>query len=67
MKNNLHVLRAEARMTQAELAESVGVSRQTINAIEAGKYDPSLPLAFKLAQRFRRTIEDIFFPDEEHP
>lgn len=67
MKNNLHVLRAEARMTQAELAESVGVSRQTINAIEAGKYDPSLPLAFKLAQRFRRTIEDIFFPNEEHP
>jgi putative transcriptional regulator len=65
MKNQLRVLRAEARITQADMAESVGVSRQTINAIEAEKYDPSLPLAFKIAQRFGRRIEEIFFPEEE--
>ncbi len=61
----MRVLRAEARLTQAELADSVGVSRQTINAIEAEKYDPSLPLAFKIARRFRRRVEDIFFPADE--
>lgn len=63
MTNRLRVLRAERRWTQAELAERVGVSRQTINVIEAGKYDPSLPLAFKLADAFETTIENLFFPE----
>lgn len=60
MKNRLHVLRAERRWSQARLAEEVGVSRQTINAIETEKYDPSLALAFKLAKLFEQPIEDIF-------
>ncbi|MCP9199001.1 helix-turn-helix transcriptional regulator [Gramella sp. GC03-9] len=60
MKNKLKVLRAENDMTQAQLADETGVSRQTINAIEKGKFDPSLPLAFKLARLFNRKIEDIF-------
>lgn len=64
MNNKLRVLRAERDWTQAELAERAGVSRQTINVIEAGKYDPSLPLAFKLAGIFGSTIEDVFFPDD---
>lgn len=64
MRNRLHVLRAEQRWSQAELALRLGVSRQTINAIETGKYDPSLPLAFKLASLFTCTIEDIFYPDD---
>lgn len=63
MNNRLRVLRAERDWTQGELAERAGVSRQTINVIESGKYDPSLPLAFKLAEVFRTTIEEIFFPD----
>jgi len=63
MKNSLKVLRAERDWSQAELADRLGVSRQTINAIENGKYDPSLPLAFKLAKIFRMRIEDIFDPD----
>lgn len=62
MKNNLHVLRAERRWTQSDLAERLDVSRQTINAIETDKYDPSLSLAFKIARLFERTIEDIFSP-----
>ncbi|MBZ5549868.1 MAG: helix-turn-helix transcriptional regulator [Acidobacteriia bacterium] len=62
MKNDLRVLRAEHDLTQAELADKLGVSRQTINAIETGKYDPSLPLAFKIAGVFNRTIEEIFSP-----
>lgn len=65
MKNTLHVLRAERRWSQADLAERLNVSRQTINAIETGKYDPSLPLAFKIAQLFERTIEEIFSPDDD--
>ena len=65
MKNRLKVLRAERDWSQATLAEHLGVSRQTINAIEKGKYDPSLPLAFKLAHLFDCRIEDIFFPDEQ--
>lgn len=65
MKNRLRVLRAEYGWSQAELAERLGVSRQTINAIEIGKYDPSLPLAFKIAQLFSHPIEQIFFPDEQ--
>jgi putative transcriptional regulator len=60
MKNDLRVLRAKHDLTQAELADKLGVSRQTVNAIETGKYDPSLPLAFKIARVFGRTIEEIF-------
>lgn len=60
MKNRIHVLRAERRWTQAELAERLNVSRQTINAIETEKYDPSLPLAFSIAQLFGKPIEEIF-------
>jgi len=62
MNNRLKVLRAERDWSQAELAERAGVSRQTINAVETGKYDPSLPLAFKLAQIFGQPIEAIFTP-----
>lgn len=64
MKNRLRVLRAERNWSQAELAERLGVSRQTVNAIENGKYDPSLPLAFKMAVIFERRIEEIFKPSE---
>ena len=60
MKNNLRVLRAEHGWSQAELATRLEVSRQTVNAIETGKYDPSLPLAFKLSRLFGRAIEDMF-------
>ncbi len=63
MKNRLKVLRAEMNWSQAELADRLGVSRQTVNAIETGKYDPSLPLAFKLAQLFEARIEQIFEPE----
>jgi len=65
VKNRLRVLRAEKKWSQAELAEHLGVSRQTVNAIETEKYDPSLPLAFKIARVFDRTIHDIF-DDEEN-
>lgn len=65
MKNRLKVLRAELDWSQQDLAETLGVSRQTINAIETGKYDPSLPLAFKIARLFNQRIEDIFIPDED--
>jgi putative transcriptional regulator len=64
VKNKLRVLRAERNWSQARLGELLGVSRQTINAIENGKYDPSLPLAFKIAQQFEASIEEIFFPSE---
>ena len=60
VKNRLRVLRAELAWSQAELAAKLGVSRQTVNAIETGKYDPSLPLAFSLAKTFKRRIEEIF-------
>jgi putative transcriptional regulator len=60
VKNRLKVLRAELAWSQADLAERLGVSRQTVNAIETGKYDPSLPLAFSLARTFKRRIEEIF-------
>lgn len=60
MKNRLKVLRAEQDWTQADLANKLEVSRQTINAIEKGKFDPSLPLAFKLSRLFAMPIEDIF-------
>ena len=65
MKNRLKVLRAERDWSQARLAEELDVSRQTVNAIETGKYDPSLPLAFKIAVLFEQKIEDIFTPDGE--
>lgn len=60
MKNRLKVLRAERDWTQADLAAKLTVSRQTINAIEKGKFDPSLPLAFKVARLFDLSIEEIF-------
>ena len=63
MKNKFKVLRAERNWTQADLALQLEVSRQTINAIEKGKFDPSLPLAFKAARLFDMTIEDIFQDD----
>lgn len=62
MKNRLKVLRAEHDWTQARLAEELEVSRQTVNAIETGKYDPSLPLAFRIAATFGLSIEEIFQP-----
>ena len=60
MKNNIRVLRAERRWTQADLARELGVSRNSVNAIENGKYDPSLPLAFRIARLFGLKVEDIF-------
>lgn len=60
MKNRLKVLRAERSWSQADLADKLEVSRQSINAIETGKYDPSLPLAFRIADLFGLTIEEIF-------
>lgn len=60
MKNRLKVLRAERDWTQADLADALEVSRQTVNAIETGKYDPSLPLAFKISRLFEIPIEEIF-------
>ena len=60
MKNRVHVLRAEMRWTQAELAERLNVSRQTINALETEKYDPSLQLAFSISKLFGRPMEEIF-------
>jgi putative transcriptional regulator len=64
MKNRLKVLRAERDWSQAQLAEQLDVSRQTVNALETGKYDPSLPLAFKIAALFGCKIEDIFRPEK---
>jgi putative transcriptional regulator len=66
VKNKLKVLRAERDWSQADLAEKLDVSRQTVNAIETGKYDPSLPLAFKIAELFGMKIEDIFTPHSEN-
>jgi putative transcriptional regulator len=64
VKNRLRVLRAEHNWSQAELAERAGVSRQTINAVETEKYEPSLGLAFTLARLFGMRIEDVFTPDD---
>ncbi len=64
VKNSLAELREDKGWSQGDLAEKLGVSRQTINALERGKYDPSLPLAFKIARLFKRSIEEIFEPDE---
>ena len=63
MENRLRVLRAERNWSQQDLAERIEVSRQSVNAIETGKYDPSLPLAFKIARIFGLTIEQIFSED----
>lgn len=60
MKNRLKVLRAERDWSQAELADRLGVSRQTVNSIETGKYDPSLPLAFAIGRLFGQSVEEIF-------
>ena len=65
MKNRLKALRADRDWTQAELADRLHVTRQTINAIEKGKYDPSLPLAFNIAALFVLPIEEIFSPDTD--
>jgi putative transcriptional regulator len=62
VKNRLRELRAARRWSQAELADRLDVSRQTVNAIETGRYDPSLPLAFKIAEVFEDPIESLFFP-----
>lgn len=65
MKNTLRLLRAERNWSQADLADRLDVSRQTINALETGKYDPSLPLAFKIARLFGLPIEAIFQPEND--
>jgi putative transcriptional regulator len=65
MKNRLRVLRAEREWSQAELAARLRVSRQTVNAVETGKYDPSLPLAFEIARVFGQPIEEIFEPNHK--
>jgi putative transcriptional regulator len=64
MKNRLRILRAERNWSQADLAQELEVSRQSVNAIETGKFDPSLPLAFKLARLFNSSIETIFTDEE---
>jgi putative transcriptional regulator len=64
MNNRVRELRTERGWSQADLGEQLDVSRQTVNAIETGKYDPSLPLAFRIARLFRLTIETIFLPEE---
>ena len=65
MKNRLREMRAAREWSQADLAEKLDVSRQTVNAIENGRYDPSLPLAFKVARLFKVTIEEIFDDEEK--
>ena len=63
MRNRLRELRARDGLTQAHLANALDVSRQTVNALESGKYDPSLPLAFRISRTFRLRLDEIFFPD----
>lgn len=65
MKNNLKIFRAINELTQEDLAKELNVTRQTIISIEKNKYDPSLPLAFKIAKYFNTTIEELFIPDED--
>jgi putative transcriptional regulator len=66
MENRLRVLRAERNWSQQDLAQRLDVSRQSVNAIETGKYDPSLPLAFRIAELFQLTIEEIFLSPTRH-
>jgi len=63
VKNRVRILRSERNWSQGELGTKLGVSRQTVNAIETGKYDPSLPLAFRIARLFKLKIEDVFTPE----
>jgi len=65
MRNRLRELRARDGLTQADLANALDVSRQTVNALESGKYDPRLPLAFRISRTFRLPLDEIFFPDPE--
>lgn len=65
MNNRIRELRASRRLTQADLADRLDVSRQTVNALETGRYDPSLPLAFRIAREFGLAIEDVFTPDDD--
>ena len=65
MRNRLREMRAARRWSQADLADRLDVSRQTVNAIETSRYDPSLPLAFKIARVFEEPIESLFFPDDD--
>ena len=65
MKNRIRVARAEVRMTQQQLADAIGVSRQTINAIESGKFVPSTVLALKMANVFEKSVEELFLLDDE--
>ena len=65
VKNRLRVFRAERNWSQAQLADQLDVSRQTVNAIETGKFDPSLPLAFRIARLFGRSIEGVFEPEDD--
>jgi putative transcriptional regulator len=65
MNNRIKVLRAEQDWSQQALADKIGVSRQAVNAVERGKHDPSLQLAFDIANQFNQRIEDIFFPDKK--
>ena len=65
MKTSLKILRLEQGYSQASLAEKLGVSRQSVNAIETGRFDPSLPLAFAIARLFNLRIEDVFDPEVE--
>lgn len=64
--NSLHVLRAEQKLTQQELADAIGVTRATVNALEKGNYNPSLELAFRLSLYFKKNIQDIFKVEESH-
>jgi putative transcriptional regulator len=65
MNNRIKVLRAEKNLSQQALADKIGVSRQAVNAVERGKHDPSLQLAFDIANQFNQRIEDIFFPEKK--
>jgi putative transcriptional regulator len=65
MRNRIRVLRAEREWSQAEVADRLGIARQTIHALETGKYAPSLPLAFKISRLFEKPVEEIFDPSQE--
>jgi len=65
MRNRLRELRARDGLTQADLAGALDVSRQTVHALESGKYDPSLPLAFRISRTFKLPLDEIFYPDPE--